>query len=116
MTKIQIVGVFLVSPALDRVLVSRTDELVEVPWCRINPRENPFEVAQKLTQRIGISIKQEDLVKQEPVVIENAAFYVVMGGSKPSNNSLSYLPWRILESECSESLYPFVEQIKQDLL
>lgn len=116
MSKINAVGIFLISPSLDRVLVSMSEETSSIPWCRIGPRENPIDVIQKILFRNGLTFKKEDLIKEDPIIDnDGTAYFMAYSSAKPAGR-ISFVPWRILENECDSSFLNVIEKIKKEIL
>ena len=121
-------GFFIISPALDRVLVLDAGEYLDVPkGCR-ERNETALQTAQRETwEEAGISILESDMRTHENFQVGNLFMFLAMSSKKPvikqnprtgvkEHISGMYVPWRTLEGNCEEFLLPAIAWAKEKSL
>lgn len=111
-------GFFIVSPALDRVLVLEAGDYLDVPKGFRGRNETPLQAAlREIWNRSGIKLTESDMLTQDHYRVGNVTMFLAISSKKPSNfrgrNEAMYVPWRTLEENCEEFLIPAVEWAKE---
>jgi|APGre2960657373_1045057.scaffolds.fasta_scaffold115726_1 hypothetical protein len=115
-TKCAYVGVFVVTPTLDKILVVHNeDETITIPNGDVRRGEEYKTSASRcLFEMCGIRISENDFVSNDPIVEGENAFMVVMSYKKPVGDwNCSYVPWRFAEDSCEEFLENPIKKAKQ---
>lgn len=108
-------GLFIVSPSLDKVLVIEMGEHLEIPKAYRENNEPLVRTALREAWRdCGIQVSENDLLTQETYKIGDFVAFLIMSGKKPnSRREMMYVPWRTLEENCPDFLYPAVQWAKE---
>jgi 8-oxo-dGTP pyrophosphatase MutT (NUDIX family) len=110
------VGLFIISPTLDKVLVVEKEEFLDVPRTSRDRNESPFQAASRLAyQEFGIRISEDDFIaKDNFLTMGGTTFLVAMSGARPNSRIHAiYVPWRTLESSCENYLATAVDWAKE---
>jgi len=108
-------GLFIVSPSLDKVLVIEAGDYLDIPKALREHNEPHLKTALREAWRdCGLQLSETDLLTQETYKVGDLVTFLIMSGKKPnSRREMMYVPWRTLEENCSEFLYPAIQWAKE---
>jgi hypothetical protein len=108
-------GLFIVSPTLDKVLVIEDGDYLNIPRGSREHNEPLVKTALREAWRdCGIQVNESDFLTPDTYKVGDLVTFVVMSGKKPnSRKEMMYVPWRTLEENCPDFLYPAVQWAKE---